>query len=416
MLIPEDRLDEEPGILQRIREGRRVDHFETIRRAKDGRLLNVSVTISPIRDAEGKVIGASKIARDITGQLELLERLRGSEERFRITLSSIGDAVIATDREGKIGFMNAVAEELTGWTLADARSLSLPGVFKIVNEFTRQTVENPVVKVLQTGGIVGLANHTILIARDGTERPIDDSGAPIRNSRGEIDGVVLVFRDVSERRAAELASQRLAAIVQSSDDAIVGKDLSGIITNWNDGARRIFGYAEEEILGKSILTLIPPELHEEERHIIERLRRGERIDHFETVRMTKDGWFIQVALTVSPIRDAEGIVHRRLENRARHHRAQAGGERPGRRAEAAADLCHRPGAAGGGADRAAAKKRGGAGSLFLQPLARPAGPAAGGPELPADLPGGPRGRGRSGRARTFTKVDCLRPADGPHGP
>ncbi len=184
MLLPPERQGEECEILARIRKGERVDPFETIRRRKDGKLLSVSVTISPIRDVTGKIVGASKIARDISPQLELLKRLRESEERFKTTLSSIGDAVIATDRKGNVSFMNKVAEELTGWTEADARTLPLPGVFKIVNEFTREPVENPVIKVLQTGAIVGLANHTILVAKDGTERPIDDSGAPIRESNG----------------------------------------------------------------------------------------------------------------------------------------------------------------------------------------------------------------------------------------
>ncbi len=308
ILIPPERQQEEPRILQSIRQGEKVDHFETIRRTKEGRLINVSVTISPVRDDSGTIVGASKIVRDVTQELDISKRLRGSEERFRITLSSIGDAVIATDHQGNVNFMNAVAENLTGWTEADARGIPLPTIFHIVNEFTREPVENPVLKVLKTGGIVGLANHTILIAKDGSERPIDDSGAPIREASGEISGVVLVFRDVTERRAAEVAAQRLAAIVHSSDDAIIGKDLSGIITSWNQGAERIFGYSEQEIVGQSIMTLIPPELRDQERAILARLSQGERVEHFETTRVSKSGQSLQVSLTVSPIKDDEGHV------------------------------------------------------------------------------------------------------------
>ncbi|HEY0255855.1 MAG TPA: PAS domain S-box protein [Candidatus Methylacidiphilales bacterium] len=308
ILIPPERQQEEPRILQSIRQGEKVDHFETIRRTKEGRLINVSVTISPVRDDSGTIVGASKIVRDVTQELDISKRLRGSEERFRITLSSIGDAVIATDHQGNVNFMNAVAENLTGWTEADARGIPLPTIFHIVNEFTREPVENPVLKVLKTGGIVGLANHTILIAKDGSERPIDDSGAPIREASGEISGVVLVFRDVTERRAAEVAAQRLAAIVHSSDDAIIGKDLSGIITSWNQGAERIFGYSEQEIVGQSIMTLIPPELRDQERAILARLSQGERVEHFETTRVSKSGQSLQVSLTVSPIKVDEGHV------------------------------------------------------------------------------------------------------------
>jgi PAS domain S-box-containing protein len=308
ILFPPDRLDEEPKILERLRRGERIDHFETIRQTKEGKLLNISVTISPVKDTQGRIVGASKIARDITPQVDLRTELRRSEERFGITLSSIGDAVIATDQKGHITYMNAVAEELTGWSGLEATGLPLPKIFNIINEYSRESVTNPVVKVLETGGIVGLANNTILVAKDGTERPIDDSGAPIREPNGEINGVVLVFRDVTERRAAEVASLRLAAIVHGSDDAIIGKDLSGIITNWNTGAERIFGYSHDEIVGKSILTLIPPDLQDEEKSILARLHRGERIEHFETTRLTKEGKPLQISVSVSPVKDAEGRI------------------------------------------------------------------------------------------------------------
>ncbi len=124
-------------------------------------------------------------------------------ERFRLTLTSIGDAVIATDHQGRVSFLNAVAESLTGWTSAEALGRPLNEVFRIVHEATRQPVENPVAQVLATGQIVGLANHTLLIARDGTERPIEDSAAPIQEADGPISGVVLVFHDVSAKKRTE---------------------------------------------------------------------------------------------------------------------------------------------------------------------------------------------------------------------
>jgi len=308
MLIPRDRANEEPLILERIKRGERIRHYETVRRAKNGALLNVSLTVSPIVDAEGKIIGASKIARDISHEVRGRERLRQSEEQFRVTLASIGDGVIATDRHGRITFMNSEAEHLTGWNEPQALGLPLDNAFKIVNEHTRQPVENPVAKVLEAGNVVGMANHTILISKDGSERPIDDSGAPIRGSAADLMGVVLVFRDVAERRAAELAALRLAAIVQNSDDAIISKNLDGTITSWNEGAQRIFGYSANEIIGKSVKTLIPVQLQKEEDEILARLSRGERVYHFETIRITKDGRHIPVSLTISPIKDREGHV------------------------------------------------------------------------------------------------------------
>ena len=126
-------------------------------------------------------------------------------EWFRTTLASIGDAVIATNTEGRITFLNPVAQQLTGWNEGEACGLPLEDVFKIVNEQTHQTVENPATKALREGTIVGLANHTLLINKQGGESPIDDSASPIRNDEGEIAGVVLVFRDVAIRRQAEKA-------------------------------------------------------------------------------------------------------------------------------------------------------------------------------------------------------------------
>jgi len=229
-------------------------------------------------------------------------------ETLEVTLKSIGDAVIVTDVAGRVIFLNAVAERLTGWSSEAAKDQPFEKVFRIVNEYTGAPVEHPVAKVLETGGIVGLANHTVLIPRDGGRIAIDDSGAPVRLADGELIGIVVVFRDVTERKRAEHTRAWLAAIVESSDDAIVSKTLEGIVTSWNPSATRLFGYEPDEIIGKPITTIIPPELHAEEDGILERLRRGERIDHYETVRLAKDGRRIDISLTISPIRDRDGAI------------------------------------------------------------------------------------------------------------
>jgi PAS domain S-box-containing protein len=233
---------------------------------------------------------------------------RQSRESLETTLKSIGDAVISTDDAGRVAFMNAMAERLTGWPLADARGRKLTEVFHIVNEETRAEVESPVAKVLREGQVVGLANHTVLIARGGSETPIDDSGAPIRDVRGQVTGVVLVFHDISERRKAERERATLASIVESSDDAIISKTLDSIITSWNKGAERIFGYTADEVIGKPVTILIPEDHPDEEPSILARLRAGERIEHYETVRVRKDGTLIDISLTVSPIRGPDGTV------------------------------------------------------------------------------------------------------------
>src|SRR5262249_58214935 len=133
------------------------------------------------------------------------EALHRQSELLRITLASIGDAVICTDAGGRVTFMNGVAAALTGWPQAEAVGWPLTEVFRIVNDRTRAPVENPALRALREGTTTGMANHTVLIARDGTERPIDDSAAPIRDDIGAPMGAVLVFRDVNQRRGAEQA-------------------------------------------------------------------------------------------------------------------------------------------------------------------------------------------------------------------
>jgi PAS domain S-box-containing protein len=403
-----------------------------------------------LKNAESIRIVRQRADRELLAAKKALERkteeLQQQREWFEVTLGSIGDAVITTDVQGKVTYLNPVAESMTGWSSAQARGEPLERVFRIVNEDTRQTVDNPIGKVLQTGKIVGLANHTALIDKDGTLTPIEDSAAPIRDAQGKISGAVMVFHDVTDRRRAETAlraseerlqatfnqaavgivvadlnqqfleaNQRfcdilgysldelrrlaftqithpedlsetqaqsqallsgqiphstlerryvrkdggvvwgrtaltllrevsgkaqhfigiieditgrketeqvlrdvraqaqevrssLAAIVESSDDAIISKTLESVISTWNHGAERMFGYTAEEVIGKSVTLLIPPNQIDEEPAILQKLRRGERIDHYETVRMRKDGTLLDVSLTVSPIKDLDGTI------------------------------------------------------------------------------------------------------------
>jgi PAS domain S-box-containing protein len=240
------------------------------------------------------------------------QALTEQQEWLRVTLSSIGDGVITTDTTGNITFLNPVAQSLTGWTLEEASGLPLETVFQIVNEETRATVENPATRALREGLVVGLANHTLLIARDDTERPIDDSAAPIRNARGEVAGVVLVFRDVTERRRAEQAlrhsEERFRLLVEGTRDyAIFMLDSRGNVVSWNPGAQRIKGYRADELIGKHFSCFYPPEAvaagwPDQE---LERAARDGRFED-EGWRIRKDGSKFWANVILTALRDEAG--------------------------------------------------------------------------------------------------------------
>ena len=253
----------------------------------------------------------------VFGEAARIAHTRATERRevFRVTLRSIGDAVITTDTEGRITYINEVGESLTGWSQKDALGQPLERVFQIVNEVTRQPVESPATRALREGVVVGLANHTVLIQKDGKECPIDDSAAPIRNEQGHVSGCVLIFRDVTAQRLIErekanqlLTARLLASIVESSNDAIISKSLDGIIQSWNAAAERLFGFTSEQAIGRHISLVIPPDRLAEEEEIIASLREGKRIEHYETERLRSDGQHIYVSLTISPIKDESGHV------------------------------------------------------------------------------------------------------------
>jgi PAS domain S-box-containing protein len=212
-------------------------------------------------------IGKAAAERDrLIVDLQLANARTGAgRDLLQTTLASIGDAVIATDSSAKITFLNPIAEALTGWKQAEAAGQPLDSVFKIVNERTRAAVENPAAKVLREGTVVGLANHTVLIARDGSERPIDDSGAPIRNAQGETIGVVMVFRDITGRRATENAlresEQRLRLALEAGEIGIWDWDVMQNRIAWSERMYALHGIEPDAFAGKieDLTQLVHPD-------------------------------------------------------------------------------------------------------------------------------------------------------------
>lgn len=221
--------------------------------------------------------------------------------------------MISTDADGRVSFMNGVAESLTGWRLNEALGQALDDVFRIVNESTREGVENPALRVLREGGIVGLANHTILIAKDGTERPIDDSAAPICDEKGCIAGCVLVFRDVTERRRAEHAlSRRERELAEFFENANVGLHWvgpDGIILRANQAELDLLGYSREEYVGRHIA-----EFHVDQPvidTILACLTAGESLHEYPARMRCKDGSMRDVLINSSGFFENGKFIHSR---------------------------------------------------------------------------------------------------------
>ena len=293
-----------------VRDGRVEDEGWRVR--KDGTRFWADVVITALRDATGELVGFAKVTRDLTERRASEERMRQAEERLATTLYSIGDGVLATDENGHVTVINRVAQDLTGWSHEEALGRRVEEVFNIINEYTRKEAVNPVTRVLAEGIVVGLANHTALIARDGTECPIADSGAPIRDARGVTRGAVLVFRDVTEERRAEEALRqseaRLRLMIESVRDyAIYMLDPDGRVASWNTGAQALKGYTAAEIVGEHFSRFFTPEDVAGGKPVRE-LEIAAEQGRFEDEawRVRKDGARFWANVVISAVRDASG--------------------------------------------------------------------------------------------------------------
>jgi PAS domain S-box-containing protein len=230
------------------------------------------------------------------------------DDYFRKILEALPTAIYITDSSGRIVYYNQAAVDFAGrapvlgsdewcvtWKLYWPDGTPLPHD------------QCPMAIALKEGRPVRNA-EAVAERPDGTRVPFIPYPTPLYDDDGTLIGAVNMLMDVSERQQREQADRRLASIVESCDDAIVSKDLQGIIRSWNGGAQRLFGYSADEVVGRSITILIPPDRQDEEPKILERLRRGERVEHYETVRRRKDGSLVDISLTVSPVLNAKGEV------------------------------------------------------------------------------------------------------------
>ncbi|MBJ6726453.1 PAS domain S-box protein [Geomesophilobacter sediminis] len=276
------------------------------------------VTTTPLTDGEGELVGSVHVARDITELKRAEDELRQSKlqvERhlaeIQTILDHLNDGVVTADLEGNLFHWNPTALAMHGFTSLEECRRKLPELaetFVLATEEGELPVERwPLARILAGET---LRDWEVRVRRKdtGLERIFSYGGTLARDHEGQPVLAVVSVTDVTERRRAEEVQARLAAVVQNSDDAIISKDRDGIIVSWNDGAERMFGYRAEEAIGRPVTLLIPPKQQHEEEEILHRILAGERTDHFETVRITRDGRLLDVSVTASPVKDRHGRI------------------------------------------------------------------------------------------------------------
>ena len=265
-----------------------------------------TVAVDPVKTIRRReAAAAGSASRSEGGRATRIAESGGLDDRA--TLMALPVAVYRTDPDGRIAFFNRAAAELWGHEPA-AGSLWCGALRRYRPDGGPMEAGESPTRVAIRDGIALRGIETSIERPDGTRVAVLDQSTPIRDAAGRILGAITVMEAAAGRGSAVDEAQRLAAIVEGSDDAIISKTLGGIVTSWNPGAERIFGHSAQEMVGQPIARIIPEDLQEEERQILAKLARGERIDHFDTVRLSRDGRRIAISLTVSPLRDAAGAI------------------------------------------------------------------------------------------------------------
>ncbi len=271
----------------------------------DGTSVRLLEFAAPLLDEHGRSRGAVGAFFDITARKQAEDRLRDTARLLQTVVASSPLAITIVDLDGTVRLWNDAAQRIFGWPAGDLIGRTLPTVPPgRLPEFLGQL--RAAAEGRATSGTEGVDAEWR--RRDGEPVLVSLWSAPLQDAHGRVTGVVAIGADVTGRREAERAQAQLAAIVESSDDAIIGQTLDGRISSWNNGAKRLFGYALDEVRGRPASILLPPDRPDEMARILDLVRRGGRVEHFETERVRKDGRRLAVSITVSPVRGPDGAI------------------------------------------------------------------------------------------------------------
>ncbi len=298
---PPERRTKVNAFLQRIANGEAIERFDTQRLKKDGTLIDVSLSVSAIEDETGKIVGVSGIARDVTARRRTARQLQLQSA----ALEAAANGIVITDRQGTIVWANHSFTRMTGYSNQEIVGKN-PRLLK-----SGEQPDSYYAKLWSTISSGKVWQGEIVNRRkDGTTYTEEMTITPVTQETGsETDTYFIAIKqDITERKKAEEELQRLASIVEFSEDAIIGKNIDGVITSWNRGAEKIYGYTRDEVVGRDLSFLLPPERQAEIQAIMERVLSGQSIECLETQRLTRTGSAIDVSLSVSPIKDASGHI------------------------------------------------------------------------------------------------------------
>jgi len=298
-LVPDGLEQEQKGVLTNVKREDSVVKLKSKRLRSDGEELSVSLMVYPAKSETGTTIGIAYLVRDLSVETLIDDK----HHILTAIIDGSDDAIIGKTLEGYITSWNGGAERIFGYSASEAIGRHIT----LIIPQDRYSEEVHILNSIKRGEYIQNF-QTERIAKNGALVSISLFVSPIRNAMNEIVGVSKIARNITHQKLAAEKQVMLAAIIENSDDAIISKTLDGYVTSWNYGAYRVFGYTEEEMIGQHITKLIPAYRLQEEDEIITNIKNGNRIEHFETIRLHKQGHELDISLTISPIKDLNGVI------------------------------------------------------------------------------------------------------------